>query len=439
MILRNFSATQINDFNRCQRYWHFRAVDRIVVSKTPAQQRGIDIHEDKEHYLRAGEIRESQYRRYIEWLAEIYPKPGSEQMLIEEKFVLDTPFGIPFILYMDLGLPDRDPPLITDLKTTSDFRYAKTKSELKGDTQMASYSRAFFELAPSLQEVGIGHVYLKVEKKVPKRPRKSRVLPVFTTIDRHEAQLVWERDMGVCGQMIEAATVAAGDGLALPPNTNSCSMFGGCPYQKKCGISILETSNLFKKKGTNQKMGFMNRIKESTGKTPAPSNGQTAPAAPAAAPPTSAAEAKAKAKGILPEDAPPQETSDEEAAAILEEAEKKAKKKTTRKRKSTKRGLTIYIDCAPAKGEHQDYTLFEDWIGPVLQSLNEAAQEHGNVPDYRMLGFGESKAAFGQAIAEKIEAGNLPGALVVSSDFTSKEALAHLIPLATDVVRALRG
>ena len=168
-----------------------------------------------------------------------------------------------------------------------------------------------------------------------------------------------------------------------------------------------------------------------------------------------------KPEGVLADDAPSRETpvkTEEEIAAevALEKAQKnaekarkkaaaaakKATKKTTAKKKTpTREGLHLFIDCMQIKDLNNntglDPTLFEDWIGPIVENLNAETLEHKKLPDYRLLPYAEEKAAFATAITARID--NLPQYMIVNTGTPgAKDALGVLIPHAVEIVKGFR-
>jgi hypothetical protein len=103
-------------------------------------------------------------------------------------------------------------------------------------------------------------------------------------------------------------------------------------------------------------------------------------------------------------------------------------------------GLRLYVDCLPTKGD-PDYSLAEDWAGPMIAELNEWALEDHKMIDYRLLPYAQEKAAFTAAVQKRATAKmGLPPAIVLStSSQLGKELLPLLTPFARVIVRALRG
>ncbi len=383
-------------------------------------QRGTDIHKEIEHYLRTGKIRASKYEAYPRVAAQYLPPPMHEDLIVEKRIDLKCVGGVSWIGFIDVAFSGQEPLLLLDTKTTSDFRYAKTKEELRKNTQLMSYAKWVYELGYE-GTVRVGHIYLKTyPKKIPARGPQSK--DVVIDVSRDEVDEVWEKDMDVVGQMKIASLIE--DTNDLPPTVSSCSMYGGCPYRDRCKLSLSDFLNSDPK--TEMKgnaMGFLDRLKEddkSKGNGVVPT-GIEPPDAPSR---TTPVEAKTE-----PE--PEAKTESAEATTETKPRKKRVKKKTAVE------GFTLYIDCMPTKNGDVEPTLFEDWLNPIVIALNETVQEKEGVSDYRLLQYHQPKVAFTIAINGAVD--KLPSAMVVrSGTMGADEAVEILIPQATQVVRALR-
>jgi hypothetical protein len=363
--LRNFSASQINAFNNCQRVWFIQWILGVKGAQTAAQARGVEIHTILEHYLRHGEVLPAieidpvrfpaeiacpecadaaqadckecsgsgritrpghglGYERYIEWCVPHLPSPEEPHLAVEQQVFLDTPSGkridgyhdaegIPLTGYIDMGRWSLEVPEIWDLKTTSNTRYVKTPAELHKDVQLNTYARWVFEVEPKLQEVKVGLIFVKVEaagKNAPKTVRSAKVFPVSTTITRESNAEYWARDVLVMAEMKELAAPFNKKEddwdtflQSVPPTVNFCSAYGGCPHRERCGVSVQET--LYKPVKGKIDMSFMDKVKKKRLADAAAAEGGEAPA-PDASEAAAAAEPKPKpaAAAAKPKPAP---------------------------------------------------------------------------------------------------------------------------------------
>lgn len=154
-------------------------------------------------------------------------------------------------------------------------------------------------------------------------------------------------------------------------------------------------------------------------------------------------------KGVLSADAAPRETPREESDTAEPKGRGRPKGSKNRsvdvggksQEKKNGNGFTLYIDCIPTKDTENsglEPTLFEDWITPIVLSMNEIVLKEKNLPHYQLLPYAEEKAMFSIAVNESAE--RLPPMMVLNSGTPgAKDALGVLIPHASKVVRALRG
>jgi hypothetical protein len=433
--LPNTSASQVTAWDNCQRYWHYNWVKGLKTPPSIAMQRGTHIHSAAEHALKnSGELLDNPWRPYASSMLPHLPI-GQEKVLVEQKILLETAPGLPpWLGYIDLLDDSRTLSKllrVTDHKTTSDFRYAKTPAELMLNSQLNSYARFVYENGHD-EEIEVGHLYIKTAKKTPKAPQ---IKPVYVRVSKKHVDTVWERDLVKVEAMTRAAEIENTD--ELPPSTNFCSVYGGCPHRSRCGV-IDET--VFSGKGSAAMSDFLKNLQA---KKNAAAGGETK------AEPT---EPKTPT-GVLSSDSAERTTAVKTAEEVGEEITKKVIAETKKSRGRPKgsknktstpktnghdHGFTLYINCMPAKdvGNDIDPTLFEDWYGTLTMAMNEAAAGK-QVPHYMLLPFGENKAMIALAVSESAE--NLPPSMVVdSSSPGAKDALAVLIPHATKVVRAMR-
>jgi hypothetical protein len=427
--LSNTSASQVTAWDSCQRFWHYNWVKGLKAPPTIAMQRGTHIHSAAEHALKnQGELLDNDWKPYGQAMLPHLPI-GQEKILVEKKIELVTrPELPPWIGFIDLLDDSRTVSQflrVTDHKTTSDFRYAKTPAELMLNSQLNSYARWVFETGHDEDEIEVGHLYIKTAKKTPKSPK---VKPVYVRVTRKHVNTVWERDLVKVEAMTQAAVID--DTNELPPSPNFCSAYGGCPHRARCGL-INETLYSSGKGNSAVMSDFLKNLQ-------AKKAAKAAPTVPT---------------GVLSEDSTerttPAETQAEAPVETEGEAPKKKrgrpagsknKKTTTTAVPQKERGFTLYINCMPAKdvGNPVEPTLFEDWYGTLTMSMNETVAEKQNLPHYMLLPFAENKAMIALAVSESVE--KLPPAMVVDSASPgAKDALAVLIPHATTVVRAIRG
>lgn len=454
MKLKNVSASQVQNFRRCARKWHWEKIGGFKFKGSYATRRGTAIHYGIELYLKTGEIakyvavsrasgnveyttqgpvadhlldskREDreidvfQTDRFVKAAKQYLPQPGSD-VGIEFMFKLATVKGGPvWIGYIDLLTEEE----IKDYKTSSDIRrYSKTPEELEEDVQQNAYAKFVFDNSDR-DEVPVSLIYLETRNKVKVNSRE-----VTAVIKRRDCEKRWQGMLKDVEQMVVFAEVE--DSLQVPCNPEACGDYGGCPHRERCGLSVLHGLGETTKKSEGKKMGaFLKNLK--SGDTKETPKEET----------EGKAETKTEAKNeesIVPPDAPPRTTSDEDAEKLAAKKKKPAaKKKTPAKKTPKKEGLTLLIDCFPAKG-NKDFVLFDDWVADRVETLNKAAEDAGG-DTFWQAGFAEQKAAIAKVTAEAAK--ELKGTVVVrsSSSQAVRDFLPLVIPLADDIVQGFKG
>ncbi len=140
-------------------------------------------------------------------------------------------------------------PFVSDHKTTSDFRYAKTADDLRKDPQGIIYAMAAMEHFKS-NEVDLIWTYMLTKgarkaKRVHLHVLRADVEKEFAKIEFTVSRIV--------------TTHAAGTSpLDLPPNTSACSAYGGCPYRAHC--TDLSSVNIEGKKMSQETSDFLDSM-----------------------------------------------------------------------------------------------------------------------------------------------------------------------------------
>ena len=218
------SASQVQTYVDCPRKWAWRYVEGVEDTPSPAAELGKSVHAELEKYLSGGEIDFTTEAGYIAAAGlEHLPKPGAPGLLIEQEFHFEGPLGHSYLGYKDLEQPGA----VIDHKTTSDLKWQKTSEDLKKDIQATLYAVDYFRKYPEEIDVELRWVYYQT-----RNTRKSAV----TRLRVYQPE-IWQRFLEIeqiAEQMELASTKRA---LELPPNTNHCSAYGGCPHQGRCNLS----------------------------------------------------------------------------------------------------------------------------------------------------------------------------------------------------------
>lgn len=254
------SPSQLDSFNRCPRVWFNQSVLKDREPSKPFQLRGEAIHKALEVYLQTGNVSptislpdpankgqfvEFPTLEFIQVAIPFIPKPmthdfwksfekDTAMLLLEQPGELATWSEGPAVTqYIDVVEALPKTARIIDYKTTSDFRYSKTPEELQQNTQLCWNAKYIFAIS-DYDEIEIEHLYLLTKG----RPKAK---PVTTRVTREQVEKIWARDMATVRRMIAYAAMAdtADD---LPPNTDSCDMYGGCYYRQKCGFDTSTVS-----------------------------------------------------------------------------------------------------------------------------------------------------------------------------------------------------
>lgn len=480
-MAKHVSASQVGAWDRCQRYWHYTYVQGLKQPPSAAMALGSKVHKSIENFLK-GKPFDEDMNAYVEAVKPHLPK--SNALEIEKRILEPTyPGGPEWLGFVDLVDYGVDPIHIIDYKTTSDARWSKTPTELLVNTQLIAYAKAlagkkfYMDRDDYDDTVQLSHINIVTGKKP-----KVFMVSVEVTLGHVEDQ--WTKEVKKVQEM-SACERSVKDVNDLPPNTDSCMMYGGCPFRGQCGLVPTHKLTLPKKELTmengktyppvptsNDK--FLARLLKKPG-TYAPSaeteispkvqaiiNGTAGGTTTLDVLPT-----KADPAPVLPPDAAPRDYLPPAPAAPVKTAEEEAPKKRGRPRKvhdeveapaveavsiapaedffyksdtdksvsaNVVKTFTLYVDCYPVKGLKTMTTLAEDWLRPVLQAVEEEHQ----VEDVRLLSFVQSKGGIATAIKKRLHL--LPETLVVSSQMPHAHDLIEILsPHASVVVRALRG
>lgn len=135
------SASMVKDFERCARYGYQRHRNGLATESGAAADTGTMLHGQWEQYSKHGTAPTDP--RAIGALS-FLPPPGATGVVVERAFQFPSPLpGVTWTGHWDL-YDGRDPNnhVVTDHKSTSDFKYAKAPHELQTDPQMVLYAQA---------------------------------------------------------------------------------------------------------------------------------------------------------------------------------------------------------------------------------------------------------------------------------------------------------
>jgi hypothetical protein len=257
------SATQISLWRECQRKYGFSYILKIRSPATPSQELGtqVDTYQLQPYLSKgrpldldtpAGKIAKSA----LEFLPPPIPMGGPPDMSLQAKAVLPSPQGPwDYVGYLDLWLPSGGLPGISDglvtvgdFKTTKDFRWMKTGDVLATDPQAVIYN-TWAMRTTGARTVRNRWLYLKTVPTAVGGKYSARasdlivgaqhVYEQFMAVEATAAEIhaALEKAPDISGPSDPAYGEALEYVLSLPPTTDACSNFGGCPHQHACNLS----------------------------------------------------------------------------------------------------------------------------------------------------------------------------------------------------------
>jgi len=465
-MIRHHSASSLALFIECARKWWLRYIKQDQQPASEAMLRGSAIHKDLEDYqLGRKSIEQLNYGDLIVPALKYFPKAGTPGVLIEHKFQIPTmDKHLPFLGFIDVI--DASNPIMTevlDTKTTGDFRYVKTPSELAENIQMMAYAwymySGFESDIPVDSPLQISHVYIRTKGK----PAARKVEAVVTY---EQVKDFWHTKILPTVEQIELLMRSGiTDAQEAPPNTESCGNYGGCFYKPQCGFEIKQGKT---KMSNDDSLLVRLRAARQAYEEGNPAEGskqlEAAAALPSMREQAAAAEEALDSAAVLPPDAPSRtdeptvsaEVSAPAAYIVLEEtkANRKPKRRSTNltadivtPASETSEESTpppapskpwpkpvVFVDCYPVKGS-PPATLAESFMAVVTA---ECAVEN-KVYDYRAIPY-EAKAKLAAALRKYIDVNGLPEVISVSSFSTTYDVFMEVVtPYASLIVKSVRG
>ncbi len=215
----------------CERKWYYSYPLGFKSPPKKSQQRGTAVHKHVEEYLKAGIVPpDTREGRMARSAFEHLPSPGTPGLLIEHGIMLPTASDLPpWKGFMDLVVPPIDVARVIDLKTTSDFVWAKKPRELLESPQMISYGKFTID-EYRVDEVGLMHLYILDSPSPVSKPVRAP-----TIVKRDFIEEKWEVNVDRVRQMVrlELAKPSADD---VKPNPAMCPAYGGCEHRERCKL-----------------------------------------------------------------------------------------------------------------------------------------------------------------------------------------------------------
>ena len=233
MSVRPLSHSAIQTFRACQLQFAYKYAFNLPTPSGPAAELGSVVHAQLEAYLSDGlDPLVDKAGKLATMALPHFPPPGS--CVSEAKVSLDILPGVPFIGYVDAHWYVDGVLHVSDLKTTSNYVWAKTAEQLATDPQLATYVKG---LAGDVDAM-VMHVQV-LTKGTPDARLVGPVLMKKETVQNNwtamqeDAKLIVSLHSRNTPDITEAL-----DPLALvpqhQPNFAPCSAYGGCTFRSIC-------------------------------------------------------------------------------------------------------------------------------------------------------------------------------------------------------------
>ena len=230
MDLPRISASKINTHRRCKRLTYYQLVEGVYPPTHPAAALGTEVHDLVQGWMATGEIpSDSKAGRIASALISKLPDVRVSPRDIERHLDLEVR-GVQFSGRIDWWEEDGR---VTDFKTTSDFKWARSADELRVDPQNIIYSADRIGDAESVR-----FRHLTVRTKPPHYVRETEILNVAGDVASRLDRIISEDVLGPGGI---SETIQATDVSQVEPTLTSCSAFGGCFFRTTCAASGVST------------------------------------------------------------------------------------------------------------------------------------------------------------------------------------------------------
>jgi hypothetical protein len=187
--------------------------------------------------------------------------------------------GIRFIMEIDLLMPELQPPVVYDHKSTSSFDWALRSDVMDEDVQATLYA-AWALVATGAPKVATQWTY-GLTVGAPKAMPVRAELTLEMIEDRVGRSVKSAHEMKL---LIDEGTTA----IDVPYDANGCGAFGGCPFQEKCNLSPQDRLRSIMSQGT-AKEDYLIKLRARKGANGAAVGAVNPPPVAQAAPPPAAA------------------------------------------------------------------------------------------------------------------------------------------------------
>lgn len=365
------SASQITTFRDCPRKWYLNKIVGLQSPSTSATELGSQVHATLEAYLR-GECdvigTEDEIRDIANSGIDHLPTRGEHleiELSLEEHMPLHD---APVLVKGFVDLIDHENDEIIDHKTSSNKKYTKSQRELAVNVQLMMYAEAYFQRFPHKEKVTLTHIYYGTKSRWSKR--------ISVTVTRDHVREQWEQIKDTIHKMIDAS--CASDASCVQAEYDSCSKYGGCPFQGACFNAHNQTP-----------MGTQ---------------------------PTKATEETHKMSDMTREQRLALLTGSDMPTSSQKQQVQKTQKKSAK---------VLYIGCVPMKGASTFPISATEALAPLIRELCSSF----NVPHLGVVDYGKGWSALSATVADR---GWPPNIATIYLDPISKE-YEYLVSTLTDL------
>ncbi len=348
------SASQIETFRLCNRKWGIDKIDKVPQPGSKYTEFGTALHKVAEDYLRDGKPPEPADPVAKIALAgkRYWPDPGTAEV---EKYFRWDDGSLTVVGYMDIYQERAASTVVTDHKSTGDFRWIKAPDQLARNVQaniyayMALVGREWGDLPPQLDLQWIYYLRSrpqsrKVQLRVLEDPAAFDDMPPDKGVRPEHYGYVtaahvleqWD-SIYQDGLRMTQLRMSGAKGVELEPNFSGCSAYGGCPYrEQQCRPTSADyLRSAMEQQSIADKMAKMKARLKTEKKAP-----EEAPAAQAQPAPQQSSDERAAAMKAKLSKSPSKEEAKKPALSVVEggqPAQPKPEPKKARKAASPKK------------------------------------------------------------------------------------------------------
>lgn len=233
--IRLLSPSEIGTWNDCEAKWFHKYVRKVETAESESAKLGKAFHAQMERWLKKG-IRpdDSREGKLAEAVLHLWPAPQDVDPANVEVHIFFEREGVYFHGLVDVRgqFPGEGSWVVGDHKSTTDFKWAKTQTQLREDVQANVYALATMdELEIDSVLLRWGYVNTNLSKRIPP------VHSVEISISREQAEKNIARTIPVARRILAAYTEPK-ESRALNPE--ACDRYGGCPFKHLCGVTPAE-------------------------------------------------------------------------------------------------------------------------------------------------------------------------------------------------------